>query len=138
VQMPTIVVDRAETRTATIAAAPEAVMNVIADARRLPEWAPRFARAVRPDGDDWLVDTGAGELRITLRVSHELGTVDLLRPGGPPRGAFLRVVPNHDGAELLFTLFFPDGTDEAAIAEQMATVEAELQTVGELSVAALR
>jgi uncharacterized protein YndB with AHSA1/START domain len=135
--MPTIVVDRAETRTTTIAAAPEAVLDVVADARRLPEWAPRFARAVRPDGDDWLVDTGAGELRIALRVSRELGTVDLLRPGGPPRGAFLRVVPNHDGAELLFTLFFPDGTDEAAIAEQMATVEAELQTVGELSAASI-
>jgi uncharacterized protein YndB with AHSA1/START domain len=133
--MPTIVVDRAETRSITIAAAPEAVLDVVADARRLPEWAPRFAQAVRPDGDEWLVDTGAGELRIALRVSRELGTVDLLRPGGPPRGAFLRVVPNHDGAELLFTLFFPDGTGEAAVAEQMATVEAELQTVGELSTA---
>jgi uncharacterized protein YndB with AHSA1/START domain len=133
--MPTIVVDRAETRSITIAAAPEAVLDVVADARRLPEWAPRFAQAVRPDGDEWLVDTGAGELRIALRVSRELGTVDPLRPGGPPRGAFLRVVPNHDGAELLFTLFFPDGTGEAAVAEQMATVEAELQTVGELSTA---
>ena len=114
------------------------MLEVVADARCLPEWAPRFARAVRPAGDDWLVDTGAGELRVTLRVSHELGTVDLLRPGGPPRGAFLRVVPNHDGAELLFTLFFPDGTGEAEIAAQMATVEAELQTVGALSTATPR
>jgi Polyketide cyclase / dehydrase and lipid transport len=124
---------RAETRSISIAASPEAVLDVVGDARRLPEWAPRFARAVQPDGDDWLIDTGAGELRIRLRVARELGTVDILRPGGPPRGAFTRVVPNEAGSEYLFTLLFPAGTDEAAIAKQMATVEGELQTVRELS-----
>ncbi len=131
--MQTISTNRAETRSISIAASPEAVLDVVGDARRLPEWAPRFARAVQPDGDDWLIDTGAGELRIRLRVAREFGTVDILRTGGPPRGAFTRVVPNEAGSEYLFTLLFPAGADEAAIAEQMATVEGELQTVRELS-----
>lgn len=36
---------------------------------------------------------------------------------------------NGDGAEYQFTLFFPDGTDEAAVEEQMTTVEQELEAV---------
>ena len=129
--MPTIATDRCETRSISIAAPPEAVLAVVADVRRLPEWA-EFARAVRPDGDGWIVDTGAGDLRIDVRVAPELGTVDLLR-GDPPRGAFSRVLPNGDGSEYLFTLFFGDRTDATAVEAQMATVETELETVRALS-----
>jgi hypothetical protein len=121
--------DRAETRTISIAAPPATVLGYVGDPRRLPDWAPAFARGIRPDGEDWLVDTGEGELRIAVRVSPEHGTVDLLSADDPTRGAFTRVVDNHGGSEYLFTLFFPEGTPEEVIARQMATVEAELETV---------
>jgi hypothetical protein len=121
--------DRAETRSISIAAPPAAVLALVADPQRLPEWAPAFARGVQPDGDDWLIDTAEGQARITVRVSPEHGTVDLLRATDPTRGAFSRVVHNHDGSEYLFTLFFPAGTAESAIARQMATVEDELEAV---------
>ncbi len=120
---------RAETRTVSINAPPGSVFELVADPRSLPRWAPAFARGVRPDGDDWVIDTGEGDLRITVRVSREHGTVDLLVAKNPDRGAFSRVVPNGGGSEYLFTLFFPDGTDEIAIARQMAIVEGELQAV---------
>src|SRR3954471_13950035 len=127
--MLTNIMSRAQTRSISIAAPPAAVLAYVADPRRLPEWAPGFARDVRPDGDEWLVDTGEGELRIAVRVSPEHGTVDLLRTGDPSRGAFTRVVPSEGGSEYLFTLLFPDGTPQDAIAQQMATVEAELEAV---------
>jgi uncharacterized protein YndB with AHSA1/START domain len=128
-QMPTIKTDRVETRSISISAPPAAVHALVADPRRLPEWAPAFARGVEPDGDAWLIDTGEGQARITVRVSPEHGTVDLLSATDPTRGAFSRVVHNHDGSEYLFTLFFPDGTPESVIAGQMATVEDELEAV---------
>jgi hypothetical protein len=135
--MHTITTCRAETRSISITAPPSAVLDVVGDPLRLPEWAPRFARSVRADGDRWLVDNGTDdEFPIVVRVSRELGTMDLLRPTDPPSGAFTRVVQNGRGSEYLFTLFFPDGTDEAAIATQMATVEDELQTIRALSEAA--
>ena len=127
--MHTNTTNRAETRTISIAAPAATVLALVADPRRLPEWAPAFARGVQPDGDDWLIDTGDGQVRITVRVSPEHGTVDLLRATDPARGAFTRVLPNHDGSEYLFTLFFPDGTGDAAVARQMATVEDELEAV---------
>jgi hypothetical protein len=127
--MHTNTTSRAESRSISIAAPPAAVLALVADPRRLPEWAPGFARGVQPDGDDWLIDTGEGQARITIRASHEHGTVDLLRAADPTRGAFSRVVHNHDGSEYLFTLVFPDGTAETAISRQMATVEDELEAV---------
>ena len=95
---------RAETRSISIAAPPAVVLGYVGDPRCLPEWAPAFARGVRPDGEHWLVDTGEGELRIAVRVSPGHGTVDLLSADDPTRGAFTRVVANHGGSEYLFTL----------------------------------
>jgi hypothetical protein len=125
--------DRTETRTIAIAAAPETVLGVVGDARRLPEWAPEFARAVRPDGEGWIVDNGDTEFPIRLRVAADFGTVDILATTEPPRGAFARVIPSGEGSEFLFSLSFPAATEEAAVAAQMQTVEAELRTVRTLS-----
>lgn len=120
---------RAETRTISIAAAPDAVLDLVADPYNLPSWAPNFARAVRPSGEEWLIDQGKNEIRITMRVSRAHGTVDLLATADPDRGAFTRVVPNGSGSEYLFTLFFAGETDETVVSQQMTVVEDELQTV---------
>jgi uncharacterized protein YndB with AHSA1/START domain len=120
---------RTESRSITIAAPPATVFGYVADPRNLPVWAPAFASAVRPDGDRWIVTSDAGELPILVRASQEHGTVDLVSAADRDRGAFTRVLPNDDGAEYQFTLFFPDGTDEAAVAAQMTTVEQELEAV---------
>jgi hypothetical protein len=64
-----------------------------------------------------------------VRVSRERGTVDILAADDPRRGAFSRVIANGAGSEYLFTLQFPDGTGEDAVARQMAVVEAELRAV---------
>src|SRR5258708_2229270 len=46
-QMHTIYLKHSETRAVAIAAAPDRVLALVGDARRLPDWAPSFARAVR-------------------------------------------------------------------------------------------
>lgn len=133
-RMSTTATLRAETRTRTIAAAPDAVFAVVADGARLPDWAPDFAPAAEHvDGERWLI--GAGHTRFPVLVRADAGsrTVDLLSPDDPSRGAFLRVLPNRQGAELLFTLFFGDDAEPAAIDAQMATVERELAAIGRLA-----
>jgi uncharacterized protein YndB with AHSA1/START domain len=120
---------RTESRSITIAAPPATVFGYVADPRNLPVWAPAFASAVRPDGKRWIVTGDAGEFPILVRASEEHGTVDLVSAVDRDQGAFTRVLPNDDGAEYQFTLFFPDGTDEAIVAAQMTTVEQELQAV---------
>jgi hypothetical protein len=78
------------------------------------------------------VERDGSEARIVVRVSRDSGTVDILRAERPTSGAFMRVLPNGEGSELLFTLFFPAGTDEQAVVAQMSTVEQELGVVRSL------
>jgi hypothetical protein len=118
--------NRSETRQISIQASPERVLELVGDARALPRWAPNFATTVEADGEHWIVN---GELSIHLRVDRELGTADILRTRDPRTGAYSRVIPNGEGSEYLFTLFFPDGTDEAAVTHQMEVVEEELRTI---------
>ena len=126
---------RSDTQSISIDAAPQTVLDLVADPTALPRWAPAFARAVRPHGDEWIVDTGHGELRIRVRVSSVHGTVDFLAAGLPPGvevGAFSRVVANGGGSEFMFTQFFADGTPEVDIARQQDVVAVELLTVQRL------
>lgn len=49
---------RSDTQTVTIEASPRDVVAFVADGGNLPRWAIGFAKAVRPDGDRWVVTTG--------------------------------------------------------------------------------
>jgi hypothetical protein len=123
---------RAETRTISVAAPPERVVEYLSDPRHLPEWAPGFATAVDHEHDDiWRVHTDAGPQRIAVRVAAAHGVVDVVSADAPNLGLFTRVVPNLTGAELIFSLFFPDGTEAAAVDAQMAVVDQELRAVRE-------
>jgi hypothetical protein len=117
--------NRCETRSISIAAPPSTVLDFVGDARTLPRWAPAFTRTVEPDGAHWRIDGGL----VDVRVSRERGTVDIVAADDPRRGAFSRVIANGAGSEYLFTLQFPDGAGEDAVARQMAVVEGELRAV---------
>jgi hypothetical protein len=123
---------RSDTQTISIDAPPEAVVALLTDPAEFPRWAAGFARAVRVDGDDWIVDTGDAEVRLRVRVSHEHRTVDYLLADALPRaeiGAFSRVIPNRRGCEFVFTQFLADDMRDADLADQKAVVAVELQTV---------
>ena len=127
--MHTITTGRAETASQAIRAAPDAVFRFLAEPQNLPRWAPAFAQDVRRAGDELLVVSGEAELRIAMRSCAEPRTVDLVAATDRTRGAFMRVVPNGEGAECLFTTVFAPGTLEEAVTAQMAVIAAELDTV---------
>ena len=116
---------RAETRSISVAAPPERVVEYLSDPRHLPEWAPGFATAI------WRVHTGAGPQRVAVRVAAAHGVVDVVSADAPNLGLFTRVVPNLTGAELIFSLFFPAGIEATAVDAQMAVVDEELRAVRE-------
>jgi hypothetical protein len=123
------ILSHSHTRSISIAADPANVLAFLAEPQNLPRWAPAFARSVTERDSQLLVDTGQGELAISLSVSRERGTVDVLSAAEPRMGAFSRVLPNGDGSEYLFTLLFAPDADETAVEAQMAVVDQELEAV---------
>jgi hypothetical protein len=79
-----------------------------------------------------VVDSGGQQLRVRIKASADCGTVDIVSADDERIGSFSRVIPNGEGSEFLFTLLFPQGTDQAAIDAQMTVVEGELEAVRSL------
>jgi hypothetical protein len=95
---------RSQTQGIETDAEPAAVVAVIADGTRIPEWAPGFADRVEGDAEHgWRVIKGDTEFAVDIRVNHEVGTVDYVREIGPGRtgGASLRAVPRLGGGTVI-------------------------------------
>jgi hypothetical protein len=113
----------------SIARAPRDVAAFVADLRNMPQWAGAFCKAVRQVGNEWRVDTGQGEVGLRFTgdtrqgvLDHEVTLGDGLTVQMP-----LRVVPNQEGSEVLFTLFRLPGMSDERLAQDMDMMRADLQ-----------
>lgn len=129
---------RSDTRSVAIGAAPEAIVAFVADPANLPRWAIGFAKGVRSQDGRWLVDTGRGEVPVSVDVDPSRGTVDFRMEPAPGEQvvAYSRVVPNGPGSEYVFTQFQHPGTPDdvfrqlgEAVGHELVTLKALLEVV---------
>jgi hypothetical protein len=77
----------------------------------MPHWASGLADGLEPDGEDWVAHGALGNARIRFTAPNDLGVLDhlvTLETGLQVHNA-LRVVPNGDAAEVMFTLLRQPG-----------------------------
>jgi hypothetical protein len=119
---------RSDTKAVTIPASYEAVFAFLTNPENLPRWAVGFARAIRRDGETWLVTTNQGELPIRYVVDADRGVIDYhLEPApGAEAVAYSRLVPNGDGVEYVFTQFQAPGMPDEVFVGQVAALAEEL------------
>jgi hypothetical protein len=126
-----------ETQTIELDVAPAIVFDILADPRRIPEWASAFADRVSEDPPHgWQVIKGDDRFAIRMVAFPQSGTVDYLRQIAPGReaGAYIRVLPKStDGSVVVMTLPVPPGTDSQRV---RATLRDELAALGALARAA--
>ena len=80
------------------------VVGVLAEATRIPEWAPAFVDRVTGDArSGWLATKDGQDFALRVVVDQGAGTVDYLREFGPGRegGAYLRAVPRPGGGSVI-------------------------------------
>lgn len=125
-----------QTLKVTIAAPFERVVADLADGRSHGEWATEFfAGPVSEAGDGtYTADVPAmgGPTRMRIRADIGLGVIDLyLAPEGKPFGPPLpvRIVPNGDGADVLWILARFPGMPDAAWGGALASMERELEAL---------
>ncbi len=112
---------------------PAQVHAYVVDPRNLPEWAPGLARSVRPDGDRWLVETADGPVHVAFAEPNPYGVADHRITGeGFDVEVSMRVVPNADGSEVVFTVLRAPGATDDGFARDLALVEQDLQTLRNL------
>ncbi|MEQ3552404.1 SRPBCC family protein [Pseudonocardia nematodicida] len=123
----------ATTSSRVVGARPAAVLAVLADPRRIPEWAPAFADAVDGGPDaGWSVTKDGRTFPLQVTVDPAGGTVAYLREVSPGRtgGARLRVDPV-DGDRCEVTMSVPLPPDDAE-GDVRTVLDAELDRLAQL------
>lgn len=114
---------------------PSDVYEFASDPRNLPRWAAGLTRSdVKKEGDEWVADSPVGKVKIRFAKKNPYGVLDhdvTLESGVTVRNP-MRVVPNGDGSEFIFTLIRQPGMSDEQFAEDKATVEKDLRTLKEL------
>lgn len=121
----------------SVADDPERVHAYVTDPQNLPEWAPRLALGVTPPhggGDEWTVETTDGPVGLRFVPANPYGVADhrVRLPGGVEVVNPMRVLPNGDGSEVMFTLFRQPGTSDEAFARDRDAVVADLARLAEI------
>ncbi len=112
-----------------------AVYAFAARPENMPLWASGLAAGLTRDGDDWIADGGpVGNVRVRFTPPNDFGVIDhkVTLPNGIEVENALRVVPNGDGAEVMFTLLRQPDMDDAAFERDAAHVAQDLETLARL------
>jgi hypothetical protein len=125
---------RTEAQSIESEADPEAVVALLAQPSRIPEWAPAFADVViEEDRSGWRAIKDGREFKLRVVVNRDARTVDYLREVAPGRegGAYVRAVPRPGGGSVvIMTLPLLAGVDPA---DTSATLRDELNALARLT-----
>ena len=105
----------------------------VTDPARLPEWAAGLGGPVEQRDGRWFAHSPMGEVEVRFAPPNPFGVADhdVTLPDGQVFSNPLRVIPDGDGCEVVFTLRRqPDMTDDAFAADADA-IRADLAALAE-------
>jgi hypothetical protein len=114
---------------------PDEVYEFVYDPTNLPRWAAGLARSeVRKDGDEWVADAPFGRVKVRFVKRNTFGVLDhdVKLESGVTVHNPMRVLPNGEGSEFVFTLMHRPGMSDEEFARDKAAVENDLKTLKDL------
>jgi hypothetical protein len=94
---------------------PREVYEFVSNPMNLPKWASGLGSSIEKIDDEWIASTPQGPAKIRFVDRNHFGVLDHYLTPAPGVEVYvpMRVVPNADGTDLIFTLFrLPGMTDE--------------------------
>ncbi len=104
------------------------VYEYACDPANLPNWAPGLGSSVENVDGQWFVETSEGRVGVAFAPRNDYGVLDheVTLPSGDVIYNPMRVVPDGDGCEVVFSLRrLPDMSDED-FARDAGLVQADL------------
>lgn len=114
---------------------PTDVYEFASNPRNLPRWAAGLAQSeVRQEGDEWIADAPFGKVRVKFAQNNSLGVMDhdVRLESGVSIHNPMRVIPNGEGSEFIFTLIRRPRMSDEKFTEDKAAVEKDLRTLKNL------
>lgn len=120
------------THSVTIEAPFDVAWDYISDWRTQPEWATRFVKAIRQEGEQIYMDTHTpeGEIPIQWVTNRELGTIDIIFPNNSLTPTRLSQVDE----SLLYTFSFgmPSDTPDEIFRQGQSNMDKELANLKQI------
>ncbi|RZA26642.1 MAG: SRPBCC family protein [Proteobacteria bacterium] len=122
----------------SIKASPTLTYGYTANPENLPHWAAGLSSGIRREGESWVTDSPMGKVRVNFSEKNDFGILDhtVTMPTGEKVLNPMRVLPNDDGSEVVFTLFQRKGisaqefeADEILIEDDLKRLKKNLEKI---------
>lgn len=110
------------------------VYAFVANPENLPKWASGLSASIRKEGDDWIADSPMGPVKVKFADKNKFGILDhdVTLPTGVKVYNPMRVFPNNDGCELVFTLYRLPDMSEQQFMDDAKLVENDLKQLKDI------
>jgi hypothetical protein len=117
-----------------IARAAGEVYAYASDPAHIPQWAPGLAASVEEIDGRWFAETPAGRASVAFAPINEFGVLDhdVTLPSGEVVHTPMRVIPDGDDSEVIFTLRRRPGMSDEEYERDAGLVAADLARLREL------
>ncbi|MCC6613321.1 MAG: SRPBCC family protein [Anaerolineae bacterium] len=97
----------------------------------LPRWASGLSSGIRKVGEDWIADSPMGTIKVKLADPNPFGVLDhdVTLATGETFYNPMRVFPNNEGSECVFTLYRRPGVTDKAFADDRRAIETDLRAL---------
>jgi Polyketide cyclase / dehydrase and lipid transport len=110
------------------------VYDFVSDPANLPRWARGLGSAAEQVDGRWFVETGTGRVSVAFAERNAFGVLDheVTLPTGEVFYNPMRVTPDGDGCEVVFTVRRAPGTSDEDFERDAGLVQADLTTLKHL------
>ena len=112
---------------------PREVYRFASNVETWPRWAHGLGNVTR-SGDDWIAKGPLGEVKVHFSPPNDFGVLDhdVTLPSGATVHNALRIIPNGEGSEVIFSVLRLSGTSESDFRADTDAVGKDLQQLKRL------
>ncbi len=105
------------------------VYEYVSNPINLPKWAAGLSGSIRKVDEDWIAESQMGTVKVRFVKKNKFGILDhdVMLPSGENIYNPMRVFPNNDGSELVFTLYQRLGMSDQMFDEDAEIVRQDLE-----------
>ena len=107
----------------------DTVYEFTSNPENLPKWAAGLGDSIKNVDGDWIAESPRGRIKIKFADKNKFVVLDhdVYLPSGTKFYNPMRVFPNNDGSELIFTLYRQPDMSEQMFAEDADAVTRDLR-----------
>jgi hypothetical protein len=107
------------------------VYEFTSNPENLPKWAAGLSGAIKQVNEAWIAESPMGRVKVKFSEKNQFGVLDhdVTLPSGVTVYNPMRVFPNNDGSEVVFTLYRRPDMSDQEFAEDATAVEKDLESL---------